>query len=109
MNDTQDLDQLHKDRATLLRCLEQAALANAVQEAAIDKLREERDDAREDSKAWQTVATFLGEVRDKTVAERDYLKQLADYLDNPQVLLQIPQPHRLRISELLHGKVKQDG
>ena len=30
------------------------------------------------------------------------LQRLADYLDDPQVMLQIQQPHRLKISELLH-------
>lgn len=26
-----------------------------------------------------------------------------EYLDNPEVLLELPQPHRMRLSELLHG------
>lgn len=30
------------------------------------------------------------------------LRMLADYLDDPSVLLQIPQPHRMKISQLLH-------
>lgn len=43
------------------------------------------------------IATRAGAVMER-------LQLLAKYLDEPEVLLQIPQPHRLRISELLHGQ-----
>lgn len=33
----------------------------------------------------------------------DRLRQIAAYLDNPEVLLRIPQPHRIKLSKLLHG------
>ena len=36
-------------------------------------------------------------------AELEQLRRLVDYLDDPQVLLEIPQPHRMRLSQLLHG------
>jgi hypothetical protein len=32
------------------------------------------------------------------------LQALHDYLEQPDVLMSIPQPHRLKISELLHGE-----
>jgi len=32
------------------------------------------------------------------------LQAIAEYLDDPAVLLNIPQPYRMRISELLHGE-----
>jgi hypothetical protein len=32
------------------------------------------------------------------------LQSLHDYLEQPDVLMSIPQPHRLKISELLHGE-----
>lgn len=35
--------------------------------------------------------------------EVEQLRQLRKYLDEPRVLLQIPQPHRMTISELLDG------
>jgi hypothetical protein len=36
------------------------------------------------------------------------LQRLADYLEDPAVLLKIPPPIRLRISELLHGGSNSD-
>ena len=32
------------------------------------------------------------------------LTAVTSYLDDPAVLLEIPQPHRMKLSELLHGK-----
>jgi len=32
------------------------------------------------------------------------LQTLHDYIEQPDVLISIPQPHRLKISELLHGE-----
>lgn len=37
------------------------------------------------------------------------LRALHRYLDDPEVLLKLPQPYRLRISELLHGDECADG
>ena len=37
-------------------------------------------------------------------AQIEQLQRVADYLGDPQVLLEIPQPHRMKLSELLHGK-----
>lgn len=36
------------------------------------------------------------------------LSRVIDYLDDPQVLLAIPQPHRMKLSELLHGSAEHD-
>jgi hypothetical protein len=33
--------------------------------------------------------------------------RVVSYLDNPEVLLSIPQPHRMRLSELMHGHEEQ--
>lgn len=54
---------------------------------------------------YQTVRTIWdpnGEVRLSDVCDR--AARVIEYLEDPQVLLTIPQPHRLRLSELLHGK-----
>jgi len=37
------------------------------------------------------------------------LRRVVDYLDSPRVLLEIPQPHRMRLSELLHGREQKPG
>ena len=33
----------------------------------------------------------------------DRLRQIAACIDNPEVLIRIPQPHRIKLSQLLHG------
>lgn len=48
------------------------------------------------------------EPRMKLYAEIERLRALAEYLDDPAVLLKIPQPLRLRISELLDTTRKKE-
>lgn len=51
----------------------------------------------------QVIAEVLQalQTRCQTQAERGI--RVCNYLDNPDVLLSIPQPHRLQLSRLLHG------
>jgi hypothetical protein len=46
----------------------------------------------------------LDKMNDQLFARVKKLQTLHDYLEQPDVLMSIPQPHRLKISELLHGE-----
>jgi hypothetical protein len=46
----------------------------------------------------------MEKMNDTLAAHVKQLQSLHDYLEQPDVLMSIPQPHRLRISELLHGE-----
>jgi hypothetical protein len=47
----------------------------------------------------------LDKMNDQLFARVKQLQSLHDYLEQPDVLMSIPQPHRLKISELLNGEV----
>jgi len=40
----------------------------------------------------------------QVAAEIERLRAVAEYLERPDVLLIIPQPHRMELSKLLHGE-----
>ena len=46
----------------------------------------------------------LDKMNDQLFARVKKLQTLHDYLEQPDVLMSSPQPHRLKISELLHGE-----
>jgi hypothetical protein len=59
----------------------------------------------------RTLGLFINDrqpgicVAMQQAADRLYqLQSLHDYIEQPEVLMSIPQPHRLKISELLHGE-----
>ena len=41
-------------------------------------------------------------------SELERLRPIDIYLDDPRVLLEIPQPHRMKLSEMLHGSEVSD-
>jgi hypothetical protein len=56
---------------------------------------------------WELPIMAVEDVR-AAIAEIKRLRPIADYIDDPRVLLLIPQPHRLRLSELLHPSARAD-
>jgi hypothetical protein len=46
----------------------------------------------------------MEKMNDQLFARVKKLQALHDYIEQPDVLISIPQPHRLKISELLHGE-----
>jgi len=53
------------------------------------------------AKAATRIHSAKANVDCNAVAQR--LQALHDYLEQPDVLMSIPQPHREKVNELLHG------
>jgi hypothetical protein len=50
------------------------------------------------------MKTSSGSKCNQVAAEIERLRAVAEYLERPDVLLIIPQPHRMELSKLLHGE-----